>query len=233
MSLKKIIAIVPARGGSKRIPRKNIIDFHGKPMILHTLQAAKDSKLFDKIVVSTDCPLIKDICDDAGFIVPFFRTEYYDNYSTVSQATITTLNQAESFFNEKYDVVIQLMPNSPLRTSIDIIHQYESFCEQSPLFSISCTKFGWQNPWWSFEKNSINLAEWKFGQALLKRSQDLPELFAPNGAVWIADVNELKKTKTFYTSSTKFFEMDFINSVDIDTPDDLIFAKKLFLLQRI
>lgn len=227
-SMTKIIAIIPARGGSQRIKGKNIIDFHGKPMILHTLEAAKECGIFTKIVVSTDCHETKEICEASGFGVPFLRKEYSDNMSSVNEATISALIQAESYFNENYDVVIQLMPNSPLRTSEDILNQYARFQQQKASFSISCTMCGWQNPWWSFQLQESNRAEWNFPDALKSRSQDLPDLFVPNGAVWIASVASLKLSKSFYQKETLFFEMDFINSMDIDTVDDLELAKKLY-----
>ena len=88
---KKWVAIIPARGGSKRIPQKNIYNVMGLPMIVHTINAALESNIFDEVIVSTDCEEIARISIDAGARVPFMREEYSDDYSTVSEATMYTL----------------------------------------------------------------------------------------------------------------------------------------------
>ncbi len=91
------IAIIPARGGSKRIPEKNIIDFAGKPMIAWSIEAALKSNLFDRVIVSTDDIKIADIAKQWGAEVPFLRKECADDYSTVSEATTSALTQAMNF----------------------------------------------------------------------------------------------------------------------------------------
>src|SRR5690606_22090036 len=97
----KKIAIIPARGGSKRLPKKNILDFKGKPMIAWTIEAAISSELFDKVIVSTDTEEIKEISIQYGAEVPFLRQNTGDDFSPVSLATIEALNQAEKYFDEE------------------------------------------------------------------------------------------------------------------------------------
>ena len=111
---KKILAIIPARSGSKRIKNKNIVKFKGDPMIVQTLKVAKKCKYIDKVVVSTDSKKIINICKSYGVNTPFLRNTAYDDKSSVQQATLAAISQSEDYYG-KFDVVIQLMPNCPIR----------------------------------------------------------------------------------------------------------------------
>ena len=137
MSLKQI-AIIPARGGSKRVPGKNIRLFRGRPMIAHTIEAALKSGLFAHVLVSTDSPEIADIAKNAGAEVPFLRTRCADDMTPVSEATLAALLQAESFYNETYQHVCQLMANCPLRTPRNILDIWEFHIRNANEFSLSC-----------------------------------------------------------------------------------------------
>lgn len=143
------IAIIPARGGSKRIPRKNIIDFDGKPMIAWTIQAALESGCFDRVLVSTDSEEIAEVAISAGASVPFLRQENADDATPSSQATISALKQAETHWQTRYDRVAQLMPNCPLRNAGHIRDAVEHFSQKNLEYQISCFRFGWMNPWWA------------------------------------------------------------------------------------
>ena len=121
------IAIIPARGGSKRIPKKNIIDFDGKPMIAWTIEAAKKSNMFTKVLVSTDCEDIANVSRDFGAEVPFLRQSFADDNSPVSLATISALKDAEDYWKIDFDCVAQLMPNCPLRSDKDIVSALNIF----------------------------------------------------------------------------------------------------------
>lgn len=218
------IAIIPARGGSKRIPNKNIIDFNGKPMITYTIEAAKATNLFHKIVVSTDSESIAEISTKYGAEVPFLRECYADDNTPVSIATIDSLNRVEAYYNLKYETVIQLMANCPLRDKSDIMNGYNYFEKENIDFLISCFKFGWMNPWWAYKLNKENLPQALFPEALKSRSQDLPDLYCPTGAMWIAKSNKLKEAGTFYGERFHFFPLSLKSSIDIDNYEDIDFA---------
>jgi len=230
MVTKKNIAVIPARGGSKRIPRKNIIDFFGKPLIAWTIEAAIKSNIFDRILVSTDDVEIASIAKDFGIDVPFLRTEYCDDYSSISNATIAALYQAKSILNEEYQTVTQLMPNCPLRKSEHIIDAYNNFLNTGNLFQISCFKFVWMNPWWAVKIDK----QWHplplFDEAFKERSQDLENLYCPTGAIWIADAEALKSSGTFYSKPCTFYPIDWKAAVDIDDMNDLEMAKAIFIM---
>lgn len=227
----KKIAVIPARGGSKRIPHKNIIDFMGKPLMAWTIEAAQKANIFDRIIVSTDDLKFADVAREYNCEVPFLRDTNADDITPVSEATIHAVQQAEKFYNEQYDIVVQLMANAPIRNQFDIINHYHNFVKNDFDFQLSCFPFGWMNPWWSFKKNDEKQHEWIHPDAMKKRSQDLDKLYCPTGAIWIAKKELLLQAKTFYGPDYKFHEMDWKSAVDIDDYEDLEFAKAVFYLQ--
>lgn len=228
----KVIAIIPARGGSKRIPEKNIVDFMGKPLMSWTIEAAIESKLFDRIIVSTDNKKFAEIAQNYGVEVPFLRDTNSDDLTPVSEATITAVTQAEKYYNESYDIVVQLMANAPIRNQLDIKEHLNNFINNNLNFQLSCFPFGWMNPWWSFKINEDLNHQWLHPEAIKSRSQDLDKLYCPTGAIWIAKKNELFKSKTFYGPDFKFYEINWKSAVDIDDYEDFDFAKAVFYLKN-
>jgi len=232
MVKKKNIAIIPARGGSKRIPKKNIKDFFGKPMIAWTIEAALKSKLFDRIIVSTEDEEVAVISRKCGAEVPFYRDKYTDDYSAISVVTSHALEQAEKHFQESYEIVVQLMANCPLRDVTDICNAYENIINKKNTYQVSSFKFGWMNPWWAYKVDDLDNPTPLFEYEVTQRSQDLPDLQCPTGAIWIAKVDEFKKTKDFYSTGYKFCEINWKSAVDIDNFEDLEMAKLLFLMKN-
>ncbi|MCI5059466.1 MAG: acylneuraminate cytidylyltransferase family protein [Alphaproteobacteria bacterium] len=222
------IAIIPARGGSKRIPKKNIRDFKGKPMIAWTIGAALESGLFQHVLVSTDDPEIAEIVVEHGAECPFLREEHHDDHSPVSEATLKALFQAQEHYNETYDIVAQLMPNCPLRSAVTIKNMFEKFTAEQVDFMLSHTRYGWLNPWWACEMDKSGEVKPLFEQKLKERSQDLPELCCPTGAVWMARCKDFIEHKTFHAPGKKAFIMDWQEAVDIDDMDDWAMAELLF-----
>ncbi len=219
---KKIVAIIPARGGSKRIPKKNIIDFEGKPMIAWTIEEAKKTKIFSDIVISTDDKEIAQTCKEYGAKVPFMREKYADDQSPVSLAVYETLEK----LGFRYDIVVMLMPNCPLRKAREIKLSLLNFIRNNNKFQISSFRYGWMNPWWAhrIDKNTQRASP-LYRKEIKMRSQDLEELHCPTGAIWIAEVEEFKKSKTFYGDDYTMFDIDWKAAVDIDDFDDLDFAR--------
>ena len=225
-----LIAIIPARGGSKRIPRKNIVDFSGKPMIAWTIEAAAQSGLFDSILVSTDDAEIADVSRRFGASVPFLRDEHSDDDASVSLATISALDQMERHVGAKFETVVQLMANCPLRGAADIVAAVDRFRDSGASFQISCVKFGWMNPWWAMRLDDSFRPTPLFPGAWDRRSQDLDPLFFPTGAIWIAKAAALRAAGTFYGEGHVFFPLDWKAGVDIDNAEDLEMAKAAFAM---
>jgi CMP-N-acetylneuraminic acid synthetase len=228
----KDIAIILARGGSKRLPEKNILDFHGKPMIVWTIQAAIESAKFDQVLVSTDDEEIAEISRNAGASVPFLRQAACDDMASSSEATIGALLQAESFWGMRYESVTQLMANCPLRDAHDIRNAVEAFKKANPPAQISCFKYGWMNPWWAAKLNHEGTPEYLFPEARKARSQDLPPLYCPSGALWIADADALKRERSFYMPGHVMHPLSWLSAMDIDDAEDLEMARASFIMKQ-
>lgn len=212
-----IVAVIPARGKSKRIPRKNVLRFGGKPLLVWTIEAAIYSNLFDKIIVSTDDWEIAGIAEEAGAEVPFVRDDNLsDDYTPTSLVTIDAVSKVGG------DVVCQLLPSCPFRTARDIEDSYEQFKAWGGPAQISITDFGWQSPQWAVDKMANPVFQNEFG-----RSQDLPELYCPTGAAWWALATPLILERSFYMRGRTGWYIPWERAIDIDTPEDLQLAKTL------
>jgi CMP-N-acetylneuraminic acid synthetase len=222
---KKVVAIIPARGGSKRIPHKNIVDFCGKPLIAWTIEAAQHAGIFDAIVVSTDDEEIAKVSREYGAEVPFLRDKKADDFSPVSEAIIRTIEQLESF-GRTFDLVVQLFAVCPLRTSDEIINAVRFFNERKAPLVVSCFKFVGMNPWWAIKLDDQFRGERLFNEINM-RSQDIPDLYSPTGAIWIAEIETLLREGTFFGKDQIFWEIDWISGIDIDDDKDLKLAAAL------
>jgi len=228
----KNVAIIPARGGSKRLPKKNIIDFFGKPLIAYTIEAALKTDKFARVMVSTDSPEIAEIAEKYGASVPFLRKEHADDFANVSDVTVHTLRRLKAETGEEYDTVCMLMPNCPIRNAKDIYRLCTEFEEKDLNFQISAFKYGWMNPWWAHKLENEGKATPFFADGLTTRSQDLAELYCPTGAVWLAKTDALSESKTFYGEGYHFGILNWKSAVDIDDAEDLEMAKAVYLLEK-
>lgn len=227
------VAIILARGGSKRIPNKNIIDFFGKPLLAWTIEAALETNLFETVLVSTESEQIAEVALKYGAKVPFIRNANFDDFSSSSEATITALKQLQEFNSKNYKTVVQLMANCPLRTASNIkeqLHYFESFEKRISIFS--GFKYGMFNPWWAhrFDNNGNYSKMLENNEAT--RSQDLPKLICPSGATWVSEVSSLYEANTFYSKGYGFYEMEWNEAVDIDDYDDFLLAKAAYILNN-
>jgi pseudaminic acid cytidylyltransferase len=222
------IAIIPARGGSKRVPGKNILPLAGKPLIAYTIEAALKSALFGRVVVSTDSEEIADVARTNGADVPFLRSsQISDDVTPVSAATADALERLDPD-GTQYKIVAQLMANCPLRTAADLVSSYNQFSETSSDAQISVVRYGWQNPWWAMRRDAGSLKlDPLFPREMSARSQDLPELFCPTGAIWWGKTSVIREQRTFHIPGRTGWEISWQHGVDIDTPEDMEFAKTL------
>ncbi len=229
---RTIIAIIPARGGSKRIPGKNLRPLSGKPVLAYTIEAARESGLFERVVVSTDRPEIAEVARQYHAEVPFLRDENLsDDFVPVSLVTTDALLRLDPA-GDRFDAVAQLMPNCPLRTAGDIGDSYRQFEETGTDSQISVVRYGWQNPWWAMRLNERREVEPVFKEQMAARSQDLPELFCPTGAIWWARTATLRRTKTFHLEKRTGWEIPWQRGIDIDTFEDWAMAEVLLSLPQ-
>jgi len=218
--MNKNVCVIPARQGSTRLKNKNFGLFKNKKLIEHTIISAIKSKLFDKIILSSDSNKILDLSKKYS-VIPFFRDKFADNLSSVASATIYTLKKME--LNKQYKNVVQLMPTCPLRDEMDIKKSFKNFERKKFMSQISCFKISWLHFNWAIEKKK-NTYNHFFKKENRKKELNI---FYPTGAIWIANINHLIKHGNFYNKNTKFFELDWLNSIDIDTKLDFKEALRL------
>ena len=222
---EKTIAIIPARGGSKRVPRKNIMNFNGMPMLAWTIKAAIKSKMFSEVHVSTEDEIIANVAKEYGAKVPFLRDNYYDDFSDVSQVTSYHLTKIST---DSLDNVALLMPNCPLRTSENIINLVNFFYSDKEYSVLSAFDYGFCNPWWAHKIDKQKRATSVFKGQLNERSQDLEKLLCPSGAIWISNIEKIISEQDFYSEGYRFYEIPFYNAIDIDSKSDLVLANIIF-----
>jgi N-acylneuraminate cytidylyltransferase len=226
------LAVIPARGGSKRLPGKNVRPMLDKPVIAYSIEAALKSVLFDRVVVSTDSEEIAEVARRWGAEVPFLRSaELADDQTPVSAATADVLDRLDPQ-GEKYSAVAQLMPNCPLRTTQDILDSYAQFRETNASSQISVTRYGWQNPWWAMERDAAYTLAPLFQEHVTQRSQDLPALFCPTGVIWWAKAGVLRQERTYHVAGRTGWEIPWQRAIDIDTEDDWQMAEVLMTIRQ-
>lgn len=226
--MNRRIAIILARGGSKRLPRKNILPLGGRPMLSWSVEAAISSGQFARVLVSTDDEEIAVVARAAGADVPFLRNVAADDQASSSDATRVALLQAEAHYCEQYTIVAQLMANCPLRQANDIRQALTAFEDGLAPSQISSFRFGFMNPWWAARIQPDGQPDWLFPQARKSRSQDLPPLYCPSGALWVARRDAFLEGHGFYLPGHSFHVMDWMSALDIDDEDDLALAEACF-----
>lgn len=226
------IAVLPARGGSKRIPRKNIRLFAGKPIIAYSIEAALKSGLFSSVVVSTDDEEIAEISKACGAEVPFLRSgDLADDFTPISAVTADAVHRLDPE-GARFPFVCQLMVNCPLRNENDIVNSFEQIVRSGAESQISVSRFGWQMPWWAMKRRDDFVLEPLFESKRCARSQDLDPLFCPTGAVWWARVPSLLKHRSFHAPGVTGWEIPWQRAMDIDTEEDWAMAEFLLKYQK-
>jgi N-acylneuraminate cytidylyltransferase len=224
------LAVIPARGGSQRVPKKNIRPLRGRPLIAYTIDAAVHSGLFDAVVVSTDSAEIAEVARTCGASVPFLRdTRLADDHTPVSAVTADALRRLDPE-GTTYAAVAQLMPNCPLRTAADVRDSYRQFAAGVAAAQLSVCRYGWFNPWWAMQRREGDILEPVFQERVTDRSQDQPELYCPTGAVWWARAATLAAAGTFHLPGRTGWVMPWERALDIDTEDDWRMAEVLLRL---
>jgi pseudaminic acid cytidylyltransferase len=226
-----VLAVIPARGGSKRLPGKNVRVMCGRPAIAYTIDAALDSGLFEQVIVSTDSEAIAQVALHYGAEVPFLRAAALsDDETPVSSVTVDALTRVDRA-GRRFTSVAQLMPNCPLRDAADVRASFEQFMATEASSQLSVARFGWQTPWWAMRRaDDFTLAP-LFPKEAVTRGQDLAPLVCPTGAIWWARAETLREAGTFHVPGRTGWEIDPVHAIDIDTEDDWRLAAAL-MVQR-
>ena len=219
---KTFLGIIPARGGSKRLPRKNVLDLAGKPLIAWTIDAAKGSKYIDKIIVTSDDDEILQISDDLSVDTNKRPDELASDTATTVAVTEHTIDN----LNDTYDFIIILQPTSPLRTFKHIDEAIELLFKKKADAIVSVCETE-HSPLWSNTLSDNKSMEGFISKDYLnKRGQDLPKYFRLNGAIYICDVFKFKQYQSLLIDKNIYaYEMASEDSIDIDTQIDFDLAE--------
>ena len=222
----KPICIIPARGGSKRFPRKNLALLNGKPLLAYAIEAALESRLFEEVMVSTEDREIAQVACSFGATVPFLRAaEYAADSARIIHVCLSTLDMLEAR-GLLYEILCVLQPTCPLRTAADIWDAWQLFLDSRAPFLVSVTDFD-HPPFWALRHNPDGSLTPFWGREFMQRSQELPQVVRPNGAIAIARVDDLREAKSFYGPGLVGYHMPRWRSVDVDEPQDILFIETL------
>lgn len=219
MDRRGVVAIIPARGGSQRLPGKNIKALAGKPLIAWTIEAAINCEAVDMVVVSSDD---EEILNEARKY-PVKILKRPDYLATDTATTFDTLlNCLDVLSSQEYaiDEVLLLQPTSPLRTSEDIDRALALKTESGASSVISVCVCEHSPLWTNVLNERGDMDNFLTSQVLNKRSQDLPVYYRLNGAIYVADVDKFEAYRGFFMPNTRAYVMPADRSVDIDTEID-------------
>ena len=220
----KIVAIIPARGGSKGIPHKNITNLCGKPLIGYTIEAAKQSTYIDDVIVSTDDLEIKKVSEQYGALVPFIRSGHIASDEAKTISVVVDAIQRLQASGQEYDVVILLQPTSPLRTAEEIDVAIEVFF-QHQMEGVVSVNVADISPFLLRTIRAHRLHRIIDENSTIRR-QDMPTYYEVNGAIYINRVDEVSEKLSFNDNPIPYI-MNRDHSVDIDTWDDLTAAEAI------
>jgi CMP-N,N'-diacetyllegionaminic acid synthase len=220
---EKILAIIPARGGSKGVPRKNIRLLAGKPLIAWTLDEAKKSKYIDRLILSTEDEEIIKVASEYGCEVLKRPVELAQDDTPGIEPVIHAINTLK----EDYDYVILLQPTSPLRSVNNIDGCIEQCISRGAPACVSVIEVQ-QSPYWMYHlDDDMKLKSFVQNSEAINRRQDLPKVYVLNGAVYVAKSVFIMEHKSFLTEETAGYIMSRENSVDIDTELDFAYCEWL------
>lgn len=225
--MKSILAVIPARGGSKGVPKKNIKKLSGKHLIGYTIEAAKNSKYANRVVVSTEDYEIAKISKYYGAEVPYLRpSELSVDTSPTIDSILHMVNYLEKNEEYKPDYILLLQCTSPLRNSNHIDDAVEKLLNSDFEALVSVCEAE-NNPYWVnvFDGDVLKyfIEEGKY----ISRRQDLPKSYRLNGAIYLIKTEVLKRSKTLEPETLTGYIMDAYSSIDIDTELDFKIAEVL------
>ena len=221
------LCVRPARGGSKRIIKKNIKSFHGRPIISYSIDNAIKCKLFDRVIVSTDNLLIAETAKEYGAEVPFLRPKKLSGDLT---PTISVIKHAINYYRARkiyFEEVCCIYATAPLLQISDLKKSFRLFNTKKWDFVFSATEYNY-TVFRSFKKLKSNGIKMLFPKFYNSRSQDLEKIYHDAGQFYWGKTEAWVKEKKFFSKNTTFLNLPNWRVVDIDTVDDWLKAEKIF-----
>ena len=229
--LTRVLCTICMRGGSKGVPRKNLRELHGKPLVAYTIEHARESALFEHIVVSTDSHEIAEVAKSFGVESWFLRpAELATDEAPKLLAIRHALQESEKHYGQIYDVIVDLDATSPLRKIEDIVGAYRQFLDEKADILISgCPSR--KNPYFNMvEEVNGRIQKVKQLDSVPTRRQDAPEVYDMNASIYIWNRKALIENETLFTDKTSLFIMPEERSLDIDTDLDWSFVE--FIMKK-
>lgn len=224
-----MLAVIPARGGSKGVPGKNIKELAGKPLIAYTIEAAIASNIFEKVIVSTDSQKIAEVAVNYGAEVPFMRPSEISGDMTSSDDVIL---HALAFYQQqgtRYDEVCKLQPTSPFRSSKHLQEAYQLFSERHADFLVSVCECEHSPLWAGVIGDDLRLDNFISEEAKRACRQNLPQYYRLNGAIYMGKTNRFYENRSFLGENSVAYVMNQEDSVDIDSLLDFMLAEMLIM----
>jgi len=219
-----VVAIIPARGGSKGIPRKNLRNLAGKPLIVYTIEAAKKAKFVDGIIVSTDDEQIEEVSRLYGAEVPFLRPAELAMDDTPMLPVVQHVVQFLEEIGERIQAVVLLQPTSPLRTENEIDEAIMKLMKTNADSVVSVCETKAHQKLFTLDEDRLTC--YSRTETVAYRQQ-LPKTYALNGAIYVVKRDVLMKENTLYGKDVRAVIMSEERSVDIDTPFDFFIAENV------
>ncbi len=225
---EKAIAIITARGGSKRIPKKNIKEFCGKPIIAYSIRAALDSGIFDEVMVSTDSEEIAEIARAYGAKVPFMRSaKTSDDFATTADVLMEVLERYQEM-GRTFDVMSCIYPTAPFVTPQKLQSAYDTLTKEQAVMAMPVVAFSYP-PQRSYVLNG-NMLEMKWKENYNKRSQDLEKMYHDAGQFYMYQVELYIRLKGQIDQSIVPVIVDEMEVQDIDNETDWKLAEQKYRL---
>lgn len=228
----RILALILARGGSKRLPKKNVLLLGGKPLIEWSIRSAQAFPELCDVLVSTDDREIAEVSKNAGALVPWYRpADLANDEATSIDAVLHAIDWYEDTHN-KLDGVLLLQPTSPLRSENTIRNGLDLFAKGAKNAVVGVSQ-ATSHPLWVLKIQDGVLKPWLGEGGLNLRSQDLPPAYAVTGSLYLASPQDLRKYKSFYTPSAQPLIIDdWREIVDIDTADDFDLTQLILNMKK-
>ncbi len=232
-----ILAVIPARSGSKRVPNKNIRDFHGKPLIAWAIEAANNSKFISKTFVSTNDSAVADVARAHGAQVPFLRpNELAQDTTKIEPVLIHALEEFEKI-GERIDAIVLLMATNPLRTSTHIDEAIALYKNSNVTSVVTVHEtMGNRNPHWIIKQDDKGTRFFNDSSLknIISRSQDLPPCYSRNDIAYVINPKNLYESPSnLYGDDVKLCIMDDLYDSDINSPEDWYIAHDKFRRHRL
>ena len=226
----RILGLIPAKGASVRFARKNILPLGDRPLLAWTVEAARESGLIDRLIVSTEDEEIAAVARDLGAEVPFMRPAHLArDPAGVVEVALHALDMLEAR-GESYRTIIIMLPTCPFRSAGDIRSAYELFREKNATCLMSVSPFS-HTPFAAMRLDKDGYLSPYFPECAGRKSQKMPAAYRPNGALHILSVETLRRERSYFVQPLVGYLMPLERSFDIDTAMDLQSAE-LFLAMK-